>query len=151
MNILIFTVNDKFFGLDIGQVREVIRMRKITQVPDAGESIEGVINLRRKVVTIINLQKKLGLSDINKSRSNRIIILSAKNCAIGVIVESVDEVVKIDPESISTPDEYLKKSKHLVGVARAKNNLIPILDVLHLLSDDEKVDIEKVHEKIEIQ
>jgi len=151
MKSAIFSLGGKDYAVDINDVREVIRLRKITPVPDAAEFVEGVISLRGRVVTLINLRKKLGLEVIPLDKSSRIIIIQINAHSLGMIVDSVREVADIQNEEITAPDETLSHAKYLTGIAKQGSRIILITDVRQLLSNEDKAGIESVFEKVELR
>jgi purine-binding chemotaxis protein CheW len=150
MNLIIFTAHDKEYAVDILQVCEVIRIRCATPIPDAPDFVEGVINLRGNVVSIISLRKKLGFEKKELDRSNRIIVAKVDDNMLGVVVDNVIDVLTVEPGNIKLPDEVLKKARYLTGVARIKESLVPIIDISRLLSYEDKTIIAEVHNKVEI-
>jgi purine-binding chemotaxis protein CheW len=151
MKVVIFTVKGKEYGVDIANVRQVIRMKEIVPVPDAADFVEGVICLRTKVVPVVNLSKKLGMKDDRPDRWARIIVTQLEGHTIGVVVDMVTDVITIDPASISAPDDVLKDAGYLIGVAKIGPRLILIADIDKLLSADERTSIEKVSDRVEVK
>ena len=150
MTLIVFTAHDKEYAVDIMQVCEVIRIRDTTPIPDAPDFVEGVINLRGNVVSIISLRKKLGFEKKELDRSSRIIIAKVDDNMLGVVVDNVTDVLTVAPGNIKLPDEVLKKARYLTGVARIKESLVPIIDISRLLSYEDKTIIAEVHNKVEI-
>jgi len=160
MKIIAFVINNKEYGVDLAQAREVIRMREFTPVPDASEFVEGVISLRGKVIPLISLRKKFGIEEKGASKSSRIIITqvdstSAGNGAndhlTGVVVDKVTDVISVEPGDITPPDELLKKAKYFVGVAKIANRLILLIDIGKMLSGKAETSIKEVHKLVEIR
>lgn len=151
MKITIFKLVDKDYGVNIDQVNEVIRMREITPVPDSADFVEGVISLRGAVVPLINLRKKLALPDIKLNPHNRIIITELNKKLVGVIVDSVSDVITIDEANITPPDEVLKQADYLIGVGKLENRLILIADISKLLDAKSKAGITNVYSRVELK
>jgi purine-binding chemotaxis protein CheW len=150
IKIAIFNLADKEYGVSIEQVRQVIRMRKITPVPEASEFVEGVIALRGKVIPLINLFKKLGIEAGPLSGKNRIIITQAGSHTVGVIVDAVSGVITLDEGALSPVDEVLKEARYLIGVVRVDKRLVLIIDIEKLLGDDVKSSVEKIRQRVEV-
>ena len=148
MKFTIFTLADKEYGVNISQVREVIRMRQITPVPEASDFVEGVISLRGKVAPVISLRKKLGLEEKKLSETNRIIVTEINGHALGVIVDNVTDVISLEAGEITPPDEVLKKAKYLIGVGKAGKRLILVADMQKLLTGEDKTKIGKVEKRV---
>ena len=151
MKLAIFTLAEKEYGVDIKDIKEVIRMRKITPVPDAAAYVEGVMSLRGRVVPLINLRKKLGLEKKDMMLLNRIIVTDIKGKSVGVIVDGVTDVMTVGSESVTPPDEVLKGAGYLTGVARIGKRLILLVDIGKLLAGDAAKSIEKVHSRVEVR
>lgn len=151
MKAAIFSLSGKDYAVDINDVREVIRLRKITPVPDAVGFVEGVISLRGRVVTLINLRKKLGLEIKPLDKTSRIIVIQINAHALGMIVDSVSEVTDIQNEAITTPDETLAHAKYLSGIAKIGNRIILVVDIRQLLSSEDKAGIDGVFNKVELR
>src|SRR5208282_1928915 len=92
-----FRIGRETFGLPIALVREIVRVPEITSVPNAPDYIEGVINLRGRIIPVVDLRKRFGEKVIEASKRNRIVVVELDNRAIGLIVNSASEVIKIPP------------------------------------------------------
>lgn len=150
MDLIAFTALDKKYAVNIKQVREVIRMREITPIPDAAGFVEGIINLRGRIITVISLGKKHGLQKLKLDKKNRIIIARLNSRSIGVIVDEVTDVISLKAGDISPPDEALKKAGYLIGFAKTAQGLILILDLEKLLLDNEKTTPARSMEEMEL-
>lgn len=151
MTLVIFSVGDKEYGVEMSQVREVIRVREITTLPDTPDFVEGVINLRGKVIPLVNLRKKLKVPEKEIDRINRAIVVRLNENFVGVIVDKVNEVVSIQPADIMVPDDVLKDARYLIGVGKLKDELVFIIDIMKLLTRVEKENIQEVSQKVSIQ
>jgi purine-binding chemotaxis protein CheW len=151
MRLLCFDLADKEYAVSIESVREVRRLRSVTPIPKALDFIEGVVSLRGRIIPIMNLRKKLGLSGSDNRSFNRVIITESNGHMLGVVVDSVIGVLDVDKTDIEPPDEVLKKAEYLTGVGKAAKRLILIIDIERLLSGAEKSSIAEVHKKIEIR
>ena len=150
MKILIFSVGEKDYGADITQVREVIRKRKVTPVPEAAAFVEGVISLRGRVIPLINLRKKLGMKS-QEVPSNRIVVTTIRNHWTGILVDQVADVVTVRPEDITKPDEVLHGASYLVGVTKWEGKLVLLVDLTGFLRGEESEGLERVQERVEIK
>ncbi len=150
MKILIFSIGEKDYGADITQVREVIRMRKVTRVPEAAPFVEGVISLRGRVIPLINLRKKLGMKS-QEVPSNRIVVTTIQNHWTGILVDQVKDVVTLKPEDIAKPDEVLQSVTYLFGVAKWKGRVVLLVDITGFLRAEESQGLHKVQERVEIR
>ncbi|MGA1847319.1 chemotaxis protein CheW [Deferribacter abyssi] len=136
---VIFTLLDEKFAIDIMKVDEIIRMMEITPIPKANYFIEGIINLRGKVIPVIDLKKKLGLEETEYTKTTRIIVVNIRNKKIGVIVDSVDEVVRIDDNKIEDAPAVSSgiDDNFVTGVAKTDKGLIIIIDIEKVFSEEE--------------
>jgi purine-binding chemotaxis protein CheW len=134
LQLVTFTLGDNEYALDIHSIQEVNRMGQITPLPDSAKCIEGVINLRGKIVPIINLRTKFGLGPQIDAGQSRIIVVEARR-TVGMIVDSVSEVLRISPDMIEAPPEIAVggASRYLTGIIKLPDRLISMLDVGELL------------------
>src|SRR5213595_2017687 len=98
-----FRIGDETFGVRIGSVREIVRVPEITSVPNAPDTIEGVINLRGKIIPVMDLRKRFGQSEVQPDKKNRILVVELENKLVGLIVNAASEVLKIPPSDIEAP------------------------------------------------
>ena len=150
MKILIFSIGEKDYGADITQVREVIRMRKVTRVPETAAFVEGVISLRGRVIPLINLRKKLGMKS-EEVPSNRIVVTMIRDHWTGILVDQVKDVVTLKPEDIAKPDEVLQSVTYLIGVTKWQGKVVLLVDITGFLRWEESEGLHKVRERVEIK
>ena len=138
--LVVFDLASEGYGVDIGAVREIIRMQEITRVPKTPEFVEGVINLRGKVIPVIDLRKRFGLRVSEQSKDNRIVVVDIGKQDIGVIVDAVTEVLRISADSVEPPTSVITSadSDYLLGIAKLESRLIILLDLECVLSEEEK-------------
>ena len=138
-----FVLAGELFGVDILTVQEIIKESPVTGIPDSPDFIEGVINLRGKIIPIIDLRKRLNLSkpDDEDSRSGTwTIILNVGERVTGFIVDQVTRVIKIPQSAIQPPPEMVLsalKSQYISGVCKLEEQLMAILDFNRILVVDE--------------
>lgn len=130
-----FKVGRETFGVPITSLHEIVRVPEITAVPDAPDFVEGVINLRGKIVSVLDLRKRLGESQIVASRRNRILVVEHNGRLAGLIVDSASEVLKIPAADVEpSPTEYLEGGLNCVtGLGKYQGRLIVLLDMAKLL------------------
>ncbi|MCH7799929.1 MAG: chemotaxis protein CheW [Chloroflexi bacterium] len=138
--LVVFDLASEGYGVDIGAVREIIRMQEITRVPKTPEFVEGVINLRGKVIPVIDLRKRFGLHVAEQNKDNRIVVVDIGKQDIGVIVDAVTEVLRISTDSVEPPTSVITSadSDYLLGIAKLESRLIILLDLESVLSKEEK-------------
>lgn len=140
---LIFSLLTEFYGIPIIKVREIIRYEKITPVRKSLEYIKGVINLRGKIIPILDLRTKFGLPEQEYNETTVFIIVDINGKSgvynIGITVDAVHEVLDIDKEQVEqTPRLGLKlKSQYLLGIARLREEMAMILNLDMIISADE--------------
>jgi purine-binding chemotaxis protein CheW len=128
------------FGVEISQIREIIRMQDITSIPNASEFIMGVINLRGQIITVMNLAKKFGLKEVKLTDKARIIVAEVKENTVGLIVDEVPEVLRIAEDNIDPAPQMIETqihSEYIKGVGKLENRLVILLDVDKILSHEE--------------
>jgi purine-binding chemotaxis protein CheW len=130
-----FRIGNETFGVRIGSVREIVRVPEITAVPSAPETIEGVINLRGKIIPVMDLRKRFGQTEIQPDKKNRILVVELDNKLVGLIVNAASEVLRIAPSEIEAPGNLFAEgeSGYVTGVGKLKGRLIILLDIAKLL------------------
>lgn len=138
IQLVIFRLRDEEFGVAIGSVLEISRVLEITHIPEAPGFIEGVINLRGRVLAVIALAKQFGLPDEKElPKTARIMVVEIHNTSLGLIVDEVPGVIKISEEEIEPSPEIIESevSRHYIkGVAKLNDRLIILLDLNNVLS-----------------
>lgn len=139
VRLVLFQVGAESYGLDIAGVREIDRLHPITRVPQALSFVEGVIHLRGTIVPVIDLAKRFGQPPIVPGRQTRIIVAHLCGQSVGLIVDSVAEVVALPVKSIGPPPPLtFERTAHFVsGMARVGEGLISVLSLDRLLSTEE--------------
>jgi purine-binding chemotaxis protein CheW len=145
-----FRIGDETFGVRIGSVREIVRVPEITSVPNASETIEGVINLRGKIIPVMDLRKRFGQVEISTDKKNRILVVELDNKLVGLIVNSASEVLKIPPSEIESPGSVFAdgESSYVTGVGKLNGRLIILLDISKLLHRPEFKKLEEAAETV---
>ena len=144
--LVVFKIGDEEFGVDISQVREIVRLIEITYMPKSPEFIEGVVNLRGQIVAILDLAKRLGLTGLPRTDTSRIIIIEIGDNTVGMIVDSVSEVLRLSYDDVEdvpglietgVPEHYIR------GVGKLKDRLLVLLDLHNVLSHEEVKFVER--------
>ena len=145
-----FRIGEETFGVRIGSVREIVRVPEITSVPNAQDTIEGVINLRGKIIPVIDLRKRFGQAEIQPDKKNRILVVELEGKLVGLIVNSASEVLKIPPSEIESPGSVFAdgESSYVTGVGKLKGRLIILLDISKLLHRPEFKKLEEAAEPV---
>ncbi len=134
------------YGVPIRQVREIVRVGGITMVPNSPSYMEGVINLRGRVLPVLNLRKRLKLSAVEPDRASRIIVAEVGEKVIGLLVDSVSHVIRVQAAAIeSAPEEVLEvDTDYITGVAKLRDGLVILLDLERLLRR-EKIEVKDMN------
>lgn len=134
LQLVTFKLGGEEYGIDILRVQEINRMTVITAMPKAPFSVEGVINLRGKVIPVINLRKRFGLAMKEFDYQSRIIVIDAGS-TVGLIVDSVSEVLRISSDTIEPPSLVTTGtgSEYIMGIGKLEDRLIIVLDIEKLL------------------
>ena len=137
--LVVFTLGDETYGVDIATVREIIRMQAITAVPGTAHFVEGVINLRGTVIPVVDLRKRFRLNEAEHGKETRIVVLNSEGQEIGVIVDSVAEVLRVSSDAIEPPSSMITTtdSEYLLGIVKLPDRLVILLDTERLLSRED--------------
>lgn len=129
--LVVFTLGDEIYGVDIARVQEIIRPPAITRVPRTPEFIEGVINLRGKITPVMDLRKRFGLTATGLSRDTRIMVVEIGGQMVGLIVDGVSEVLRVPAQAIEPPSALVTTvdSTYLRAIAKVNERLIILLDL----------------------
>lgn len=135
LHIVGFQVGHETYGVPITSLHEIVRVPEITAVPDAPDYVEGVINLRGKIVSVIDLRKRLGEAKVAPSKNNRILVVEHRGRLCGLIVDSASDVLKIPASDVEpSPTELVEGGLNCVtGLGKYKGRLIVLLDVEKVL------------------
>lgn len=133
-----FYVGDALCGMDILKVQEINKLMEMTKVPQAPDYVMGILNLRGQIVTIIDLGKKLGLSEIDVDETSRNIIVNSDNEYIGLLVSRIGDVVEADWQKVESPPANIGGVQGIFfkGVFKTDDCLIGILDSDRVLAED---------------
>lgn len=130
-----FRLGAEEYGIEIGKVREIILVGGITQVPRTPNYVKGLINLRSSVIPIIDLKLRFGMSESVRTEETRIIVVSVSQRTIGIVVDSVNEVLRVPTENIAPPPLSVAGLGHdyLTGIAKINERLLILLDITKIL------------------
>ncbi len=133
-----FYVGSALCGIDIRVIQEMNKQMEMTRVPGAPAYVLGIMNLRGRIVTIIDLGKKLGLGQSKKTEQSRIIIVNSREENIGLLVDRIADVVTTRWEDVEPTPSNIKglKGKYFHGVCKSGKELVAILDIDAVLADE---------------
>lgn len=146
LQLVSFTIGEEEFGVDILKVQEINRMVEITRVPNAPEYVDGVINLRGKVIPIINLRRRFGMPRKEKDKDTRIIVVELREKVLGFVVDFVSEVLRI-PSSVTEPPPSIIagiKAEYITAIGKLEDRLLILLDLERVLTVEEHEELKKV-------
>lgn len=140
LQLVSFHIGEEEYCVDILKVQEIIRMMQITRVPNLPDFTEGIINLRGRVIPIIDLRVRLGMAKKEHGGNTRIIVVEMNNKTIGFIVDSVSEVLRIPKSITEAPPELVAgiNSEYITSIGKLEDRLLILLDLEKVLSDEEK-------------
>ena len=139
LQLVSFKIGDEEFGVDILSVQEINRMSQITKVPNTPDFIEGVINLRGRIIPVIDLRVKLGMIRKDHGKNTRIVVVELKGQTIGFIVDEVSEVLRIPKDITEAPPEMVGgvNSDYITSIGKLEDRLLILLDLEKILTTSE--------------
>lgn len=149
---VIFRLGDEEFGIDVMNIKEIAKITTITRVPRSADFIEGVINLRGSLATVINLRKRFGFKPKEIDADSRIIIAELEDKPVGILVDAATEVLRIPVSDIEATPEMVTteiSKEYLRGVGKVENRLIILLDLKQVLTKKEIEEIKEFEEREE--
>jgi purine-binding chemotaxis protein CheW len=146
LQLVSFKIGNEEFGVNILNVQEINKMTQITKVPNAPEFVEGVINLRGRVIPVINLRTRLKLEKKESDKDTRIIVVDIEKNTVGFIVDGVSEVLRIPVSITEAPPEIVAgvDSEFIKSVGKLEDRLLILIDLDKILSNKEKVSLSAV-------
>jgi purine-binding chemotaxis protein CheW len=139
LQIVGFRVGNETFGVPIQSVHEIVRMMEITNVPDAPIYIEGVINLRGKIIPVIDLRKRFGEREIKASKKNRILVAEVGSKMVGLVVDAASEVLKLPPSDVDPPPNVFEDGdlNYVTGVGKLNGRLVILVELSKIMQRGE--------------
>jgi purine-binding chemotaxis protein CheW len=139
LHIVGFRIGRETFGVPIAMVHEIVRVPEITAVPEAPDYVEGVINLRGKIVPVVDLRKRFGEAEISSTRKNRILVAEVEHKMVGLIVDAASEVIKIPEGDVEPPPNVFEEGElnYVTGVGKLSGRLIILVDLTRILQKGE--------------
>jgi purine-binding chemotaxis protein CheW len=142
--LVVFMLAKEHYGVRIAVVESIIKMQPITAVPCSPAFVEGVTNLRGRVLPVIDLRKRFGLPAEESTKDTRIVVVEMSGTLVGMIVDAVSEVLRVPAESVEPPSPIMTTvdSAFITGIAKVGERLIILLDLEKVLSPEEKADLQ---------
>ncbi|MEM6333454.1 MAG: chemotaxis protein CheW [Planctomycetota bacterium] len=146
LQLVSFVIGDEEFAVSILAVQEINRMLQITRVPQSPPFVEGVINLRGKIIPVINLRGRFGMDRLENNDDARIIVVEVNDRVIGFTVDSVNEVLRISPDIVDPAPQMSSsvESEYIQGVGKLEDRLLILLSLEKLFTDRDLDEAESV-------
>ena len=142
LQLVIFRLGNEEYGLPITKVQEINRLVPITKLPQTPSFMEGVINLRGRIIPVIDLRKRFGLAVLAQGDESRIIIVEVSGQTVGIIVDAVSEVVRMPVSSVEPPPPvFVLDVKYIQGVGKMEDRLLILLDIDNILTSQESIEL----------
>jgi purine-binding chemotaxis protein CheW len=137
--VVVLELAGEAYGVEIERVQEIIRMQAITRVPNGPAGVEGVTNLRGRVIPVLDLRQRFALALSPSTRQSRIVVAELGEHAVGLVVDGVSEVLRVPADAVEPPSALVTgtDSLYLRGVAKIDERLVLLLDLARLLSGHE--------------
>ncbi len=145
---LSFVLNNEVYGIEILKVREIISLMDVTNVPQTPDHMKGVINLRGKVIPVIDLRLKFSMPEEEHTQETCTIVVEVDSTSIGLIVDSVSEVMEINRNEIEDAPQFGQgiDTNFIMGLGKAKDTIVILLDIAKVLSEEELAMVEEIAE-----
>lgn len=142
--LVVFQLGAELYGVEIARVHEIIRLQTVTRVPRAPAFVDGVINLRGKVIPVVDLRRRFGLPTAEHSRASRIVVVEIGDQVVGIVVDGVSEVLRVNTAVVEPPSPVVAgiDSEYLDGIAKLPDRLVILLDLDRILARDERRSLE---------
>ena len=148
---LVFSVKAQEFGIQAMRVKEISAVFDVTKVPNSPLYTEGIMNLRGQLMTVIDFRKKFGFKPKERDDDTRIIVVEYRSFPVGIIVDSVEEVIKVSDEKVQKLPELstpLASKESVTGVGMLDGRLVILLDEEKLFSKNESIEVEAIRDVI---
>lgn len=148
--LVVFRLYHEEFGVEITDVREIVKPRHITRLPHVADYIEGVTNLRGEVIPVICLRKRFGIAPQEDTQDTRIIILEVDDNMVGFIVDAVTETLRLAEDAIEPPASIAGlRADYLAGVGKLDDRLLILLEVDKILTSEEQIQLKSLSKEAE--
>jgi len=144
--LVVFKLADEHYGVNIAAVEGIIKMQAITSVPHAPSFVEGITNLRGTVLPVMDMRKRFGLELRDENRDTRIIVVEMDGVTVGMVVDAVNEVLRVPDENIEPPSPMVTTvdSSFITGIAKVDERLIILLDLAKVLTIQEQAELKAI-------
>ena len=144
LQIVCFKIGSEEYGIDILQVQEILKLPKVTKLPKSKPYIMGVIDLRGKVLPIVDLSKRFGIESNKLTENSRAIVVNIGGKKVGLGIDSVSHVIKVNAKDIEPPPPVVRgiSGKYIVGIAKMEDGFVVVLDINQMFSSEELVGLQ---------
>ena len=147
VQLVIFKLAKEDYGLPISKVQEINRMVAITKLPNTPDFMEGVINLRGRVISVLDLRKRFGMGSQENRDDTRIMVTDVAGQTVGLIVDAVHEVVKMPGDCIEPPPPtFVLDARFVQGIGKLENRLVIMLDIDLIITTQESVMLKEIED-----
>lgn len=136
--LVVFSLGLEEFAVNIMQVQEIIRIPEITRIPRSPDYVKGVINIRGKIIVVMDLDKRFGMSQKDMTDESRVVVVDIDGTVIGLVVDSVSEVIRLQGSNIDQTPEVIAQmisAEYLKGVGKLEDRLLILLDLENIISE----------------
>nr|WP_093796198.1 chemotaxis protein CheW [Sporomusa acidovorans] len=145
LQLVIFRLAQEEYALPITRVQEINRLVPITKLPQTPAFMEGIINLRGRIIPVIDLRKRFGLTVSEQHEDSRIIIVEVSGQTVGIIVDAVTEVIRLSSANVEPPPPtFILDSKYIHGVGKVDNRLLILLEIDQVLTSQETIALKQL-------
>ncbi|MBF0252966.1 MAG: purine-binding chemotaxis protein CheW [Candidatus Omnitrophica bacterium] len=146
--LIIFESSGKRYAADVSFVQEIARMRKVVPIPDTAKYVEGVMSLRGAIIPAVSFAKKLGITETQLNKTDRIMIINLKDYTLGIIVNDVLDIITVEESNITAPEGMLREASYLEGVLKTPEGITLLVDFQNLFTGEEEQNINRVKDKV---
>lgn len=139
VQVVTFVIDRETFSIHINRVQEIIMMQDVTRIPRSLPFVDGVLNLRGRVIPVISLRRRLGFSDVEHDRRTRVVVVEVTGRILGLVVDRVEEVLTLDSSRIEPPPAMISGigREFIEGVGKRGERIIVLLDIEKLFDEEE--------------
>jgi purine-binding chemotaxis protein CheW len=147
LQLVVFNIGKEEFGVEIMRVQEIIRMTSITGIPQAPDYIRGIINLRGKIIVVLNLNVIMGMETKEQDENTRIIVANIDETVMGFIVDSVSEVIRLPEKNVEQAPAVIANkigTEYVMGVGKMDDRLLILLDIDRVLGKNQLLGVQEI-------
>ncbi|VVB88097.1 CheW-like domain protein [uncultured archaeon] len=150
LQLVVFSIGAEEFGVEIINVQEIIRMTSVTRIPQAPDYIKGIINLRGRIIVVINLNVVLGMQTKEQDENTRIVVAGIGDTVMGFVVDSVSEVIRLPEKNVEPAPAVIADkigTEYVMGVGKFDNRLLILLNIAKVLGAKEIHSVQSISDE----